>query len=161
VNPEVHFQLSCSVNSFLAKMATYRAGKPQGDGERDYLKQIGNELLDSQIEGAFTYRTADCCANPLTCLASCFAFPVVNNRNAKDLGIRPTGVNCSLIKTTYREKYRIPGLKSDDCCASYCICTYCCVIAQIRNELDEARKEKSKMSHITQHLNGGMQMERT
>jgi hypothetical protein len=139
-----------------------RAGKPQAAGqEKDYILSNAGDLLREQREGTFTYRTADCCSNPVTCLKSCFLFPLVNNINARELKMPASGMNCSAVKTKYREMNQIPGLKSDDNCAAWCICTYCCVIAQIRNELDETAKEKNRVNRITNHLNAGMVMERT
>lgn len=125
------------------------------------------DLLNSQKEGAWTYRAVDCLAQPVTCLKSwalgfgCWWLHSQNRKELKTRGDRnwkSTICPCGAVKATYRHENFIPGLDSDDCCASTCCC--CCVIAQVHNELEEQQKEKHRLDKITQSLKSGMEMDR-
>merc|ERR1711881_638545 len=70
----------------------------------------------------------------------------------------PGDTYCGRVKTAYRKRNYIPGLKSDDNCGS--CCCWGCSIAQVRNELDLAADEKKRQTKVINALHDGMKMER-
>ncbi|CAK8692312.1 unnamed protein product [Clavelina lepadiformis] len=134
--------------------------------KRDVIHSDAQKLLVIQREGNFTFRLVDVLHSPKTFFKGMMIPWVMHGQNAKELGMS-AGRNHTLLcllspllvgsclsvgksKIVYRTKNTIPGLSSDDYCTG-CACP-CCLIIQLRNELDEQKREEAKMNEITKEI---------